>query len=224
MLSALLHLIPLAAAAAMSTIPMMTMIVMLLSPRRTRIALPYVIGWTLGILITVSLATLGTELVPAGGHPSQHDDLLDYAETFLGVILILSAGYSLWRARGKSSDTLPKWMLAMESLSGWAAFGVGLLFNLRPKGILLAIAAGVVLRREQLSFGDTAVALVVYTLVAASTILVPVVITLVAPDRMHKPLTATRDWLQHHRVMVSAGILLTIGVLLIGDGIYRLIT
>ena len=51
-----------------------------------------------------------------------------------------------------------------------------------------------------------------------------VVITLVAPDRMHKPLTATRDWLQHHRVMVSAGILLTIGVLLIGDGIYRLIT
>lgn len=223
MSSALLHLLPLAAAASISEIPMLTMIVLLLSPNRARSALPYVLGWTLGIFITVALATLGANAtLPHPAHPHDHDRAVAYAEIALGVLVLLFAGWRLWRKRGAQSTRMPSWMHAIESMNGRSAFGVGLIFNARPKAILLAIAAGLILRGAHLSLGDTLVALGVYTLVAASTIVVPVAVTLVDPTRMQQPLANLQQWIERHRVLVSTVILVVVGMFLAIDGLVRL--
>ena len=61
--------------------------------------------------------------------------------------------------------------------------------------------------------------MVVFTLLAASTIAVPVLGHLAARDRMVAPLDRLRGWLSQHNAAVMAVLLLVIGAALIGKGI-----
>ncbi|HEY7102532.1 MAG TPA: GAP family protein [Mycobacteriales bacterium] len=67
--------------------------------------------------------------------------------------------------------------------------------------------------------GQVVVAMVIFTLVAASTVAVPVLGYLAARDRMAAPLDRLRAWLTQHNAAVMAVLLLVIGAALIGKGI-----
>lgn len=59
----------------------------------------------------------------------------------------------------------------------------------------------------------------VFTLIGASTVLVPVVGYLVAAARLRAPLDALRGWLAAENAVIMAVLLLVIGMSLIGKGI-----
>ena len=61
--------------------------------------------------------------------------------------------------------------------------------------------------------------LVIFTVIAASTVAVPVLAYLAAADRMAAPLESLRGWLVHENAVVMATLLLVIGVVMIGKGI-----
>src|SRR6476619_6897446 len=61
----LAQLIPLAIAAALSTVPITITIVVLLSDRRSAIALPFMSGWVIGTAAGLTLATLAAHALPA---------------------------------------------------------------------------------------------------------------------------------------------------------------
>ena len=63
------------------------------------------------------------------------------------------------------------------------------------------------------------VVLLVFTVIAAASVAVPVIAYLVASDRMAGPLERLRTWLVHNNATVMAVLLLVIGVVLIGKGI-----
>ncbi len=215
------QLLPIAVAAAVSSVPIMAMILMLLSPRRSESAMPFLLGWVLGIAATVTLCALGSRAIPTsrGDRP---DVALGIAEMIVGVAMLGVAVMSWRRARRQASLPMPRWLRTIGSLGGWSSFGVAVVLNLRPKGLLLALAAGLVLRGGALPLGDAVVAIVVYTGVAASTIAVPIVMTLMAPQRMEGRLIVVRDWMQSHHSAVSSTILVMIGALAIGNGLARM--
>ncbi|MFF0292210.1 GAP family protein [Kitasatospora sp. NPDC004614] len=62
-------------------------------------------------------------------------------------------------------------------------------------------------------------AVVVFTLIAASTVAVPVIGYLAARDRMAGPLERLRGWLEQNNVVVMSVVLLVIGAALLGRGI-----
>ncbi len=62
-------------------------------------------------------------------------------------------------------------------------------------------------------------AVAVFTVIAASTVAVPVVAHLLTSARMATPLETLRAWLVHNNSTVMAVLLLVIGVVLIGEGI-----
>ena len=215
------QLLPIAVAAAVSSVPITAMILVLLSPRRSESALPFLIGWVLGIAVVVSLCALGARTIPTSrGH--QPDVALAIAEMLVGVALILVAVVSWRRARRQASTAMPRWLRTIGSLGGWASFGVAFALNLRPKGVLLALAAGLVLRGADLSLTDAMLAIAVYTIVAASTLAVPIVMTLAAPQRMEGRLINVRDWMADHHAVVSSSVLVVIGVVAVGSGLARL--
>lgn len=215
------QLLPIAVAAAISSVPIMAMILVLLSPRRAQSAVPFLLGWVLGIAVTVSLCAVGTRVIPTsrGDRP---DVALGVAETIVGVAMLAVAVASWRRARRQASLPMPRWLRTIGSLGSWSAFGVAVLLNVRPKGLLLALAAGLVLRGAALPLGDAVIAICVYTAVAASTIAVPIVMTLVAPARMEGRLVDARDWMQRHHTAVSSTILIMVGFLAIGNGLARM--
>lgn len=61
--------------------------------------------------------------------------------------------------------------------------------------------------------------MVVFTLIAASTVAVPVIGYLTARSKMAGALDSLRDWLTQNNATVMAVLLLVIGVVLLGKGI-----
>jgi len=87
----------------------------------------------------------------------------------------------------------------------------------------MCIAAGVTLAGGGLGSADEVVAVAVFTVIAASTVLVPVVGYALARDRMRHPLDELKVWLQQNNVTVMAVLILVIGVALTGRGLGGLI-
>jgi hypothetical protein len=81
------------------------------------------------------------------------------------------------------------------------------------------LAAGVIVGTAGLAVGEAAVVILVFVLIAASTVAIPVIAYLVASKRMAGPLEALRGWLVHNNATVMAVLLLVIGVVVIGKGI-----
>ena len=61
--------------------------------------------------------------------------------------------------------------------------------------------------------------IVVFVVIAACSVAVPVIAYLVASKRMAAPLEALRGWLVQNNATVMAVLLLVIGVVLVGKGI-----
>jgi hypothetical protein len=94
--------------------------------------------------------------------------------------------------------------------------------NLRPKALLLAIAAALNVRAATLTAGETATLVVVYTAISASTVVGPIVFSIASPERAGSWLLASRSWIEQNTRTVTVLILLVIGVVIVGDGLTRL--
>lgn len=218
------HMLPIAVAVAVSSVPIVTMIFLLLSPNRSRAALPYLIGWVAGIAIVVSFCALLARAVPTARTERQPDTAVGIAEIVVGLALVGLAVFSWLRSRGRTAAaaSTPKWLRSAGKLGPWSWMGVGFILNLRPKGILLAVAAGLTVRADADSPEVAGAAIVVYTLVASSTVAVPIIATLISPTRMEPRLVAVHDWMSRNGAVLTSVILVVIGVVVIGMGIERL--
>lgn len=222
MLQAIGQLLPIALAVAISSVPIMATILILLSPKRGQSALPFLIGWVLGIATVVSVCTAFAQLIPASRSPRRPETVIGIAEMLVGAALVVIAVIAWRRARRNPSAAMPKWLDAVGSFGPWSSFGVAFALNLRPKGLLLAIAAGLALRADDLSLGESAVAIAIYTLIGCSTVAVPIIVTLVAPERMEPRLVSAKEWITRNNGTITALILVMIGVVIIGTGLGRL--
>ena len=208
-------ILPLALGVAISPIPIIAAILMLFSSRATGTGLGMLVGWILGIVTVTTIFTAVSGSLEAGGEPSS---ATSWTKVVLGGLL-LSVGVRNWRGRGGVHET-PKWMAAIDSFSPAKALGLGfLLAAVNPKNLLLGIAAGVAIGGAGISVGQEAVAIAIFTVIAASTVAVPVVAYLFAADKMRGPLDRLKAWLQQNNATVMAVLILVIGVVLIGKGI-----
>jgi hypothetical protein len=66
---------------------------------------------------------------------------------------------------------------------------------------------------------ETVTTVILFTLVAAATVVIPVVGYLVAGDRLDGPLDTAKTWLMDNNSTVMAVLLLVFGAVLVGDAI-----
>jgi threonine/homoserine/homoserine lactone efflux protein len=139
----------------------------------------------------------------------------------LGILLVLAAVRSFrGRPQQGQEPTLPKRMAAVDSMTLGRALVLGCALSaLNPKNLGMCLAGGSTIGSASLSGGAVVVGVAVFTVLAASTVAVPVLARAVAADRMRAPLEQLRLWLLHENAVIMAVLLLVIGVQLIGDGI-----
>jgi threonine/homoserine/homoserine lactone efflux protein len=100
------------------------------------------------------------------------------------------------------------------------ALGLGFLLSaVNPKNLLMAAGAGVDIGNAALTVGETIGVIAIYALIAASTVLIPVVGYLLAAEKLRGPLDSLRVWLARENAVIMAVLLLVIGATLIGKGI-----
>jgi len=213
-------LLPLAIGIAISPIPIIATILMLLSKQAGKTSTAFLIGWVAGIVVVtvVVLLLVGEAGDSDGGKPSTLSSVL---KLVFGAALVLLA-LEQWRSRPKAGETgeMPKWMGAIESFTFGKALGLGfLLSGANPKNLLMCLGAGTTIGAAHLSTGEDIVVVAIFTVLAASTVAVPVIGFLVARNRMEAPLTDLRGWLTQNNAAVVGVLLLVIGADLIGKGI-----
>ncbi|MBT0995551.1 GAP family protein [Cellulomonas sp. DKR-3] len=215
-------LLPLAVGVAISPIPIIAAILMLLSPRASSTSLGFLTGWIAGILVVATVFTLLSSALPS-------DDAgpatwVGVVKIVLGAALLLMA-YRQWKSRpapGEPAAT-PKWMGAIDSFTFGKALGLGaLLSGVNPKNLLLGASAGLTIGAGELSAAQTAVCIVVFTVVAGASVIVPVVGYLAARERMAAPLDRMRSFLLEHNAAIMTVLLGVIGTVVLGGGISAL--
>ncbi|MGO4593033.1 GAP family protein [Leifsonia sp. 2TAF2] len=212
-------ILPLAIGIAISPIPIIAAILMLLSPKARGTSVGFLIGWVLGIVVAVVVFTLLSSIIPQDSGGSK--PIAGVIKILLGLGLLFLA-FRQWRGRPAAGvePAMPKWMSAIDTMTAARGLVLGFLLSaLNPKNLLMGIAAGVAVGSGGLTVGESAVVIVVYTIIASITVAGPVIAYLVASTRMVGPLESLRGWLLHNNATVMAVLLLVIGVVVIGKGI-----
>lgn len=210
-----------ALAGAMSTVPVSITIMILLSPDPRRGALPFLIGSVAGSVVVVGLSAVGLHLLP-GRPPLRQDELLAWIGLLVGVLLIGYAVYLFAQKSQTDSAMLGKLRTRFHSARPWEFVVLGLGLNLRPKAILLAVAAGAVISVREPPLLQGALLVLAYAVVTQSAVVTPIAVWLHSPERADVPLTAIYTWMQRNGRMIAAVATMTIGVFIVGYTLLQL--
>jgi hypothetical protein len=254
------HILPLALGVALSSVPIVVMVLILLSPRGRWSSLTYLIGAVIGLAGLTTLFTAVATLLPPA--PSEaKSPLIATIELAIGVGLLVIAGVR-WRGarrrhheetlrQGAAGDdtatgtgaataapaagavgvpgaphTTPKlqsgaakWMAKVTTLGPIPSLGVGFVLMLRPKNLLLTIAAGVAIGAGGATFSEVVVGIALFVVLGISTLAAPIIFAVVDPARMRRPLEETRVWIESNSATVTTVVVLVLGTVIIGSGL-----
>lgn len=204
---------------AISPIPIIAAILMLLSPKAKGASLGFLFGWLVGIIAAIVIFTLLSSVLPQPADGAS--TVVGVIKIVLGALLLLLAVKQRRSRPGEGEHAaLPKWMAAIDTMTPAKALVLGfVLAAVNPKNLLLAASAGVVVGGASLTLGQTIAVITVFTVIAASTVLGPVIAYLAASAKMAEPLERLRDWLVDNNAAIMAVLLLVIGVSVVGKGI-----
>jgi threonine/homoserine/homoserine lactone efflux protein len=214
------EMLPFAVGVAISPMPIVAVVLMLVTAKGRVNGPAFLCGWLGGIGAVGALLLL----VASGGDASENGapaTWVDCLKLALGVLILLVA-LRQWGRRPHERDepAAPKWMTALEDFTPIKAAGAGtLLAAVNPKNLLLIVAGAAAIAQTGISAGEQAVALVVFVLIASVGVGAPVVLYFALGDRSRATLERLKTWMARNNAVIMAVLLLVIGVKLIGDAI-----
>ena len=216
-------LLPLAVVVAISPVPIVAVILILLAPKARGTSAGFLAGWLVGIAgVTTAVLLLADDADPGSSRSSA---LGAWVELALGVLLLPLAARQ-WRSRPKPGEVpaVPRWLAAADRFTAGRAGGLGLVLSAaNPKALLVCIAAGATIAAGDVGGAQAALSVVGFTVVAASSVAVPVLACAVGGGRMTAALESLRRWLTVRGAVVTAMLLAAIGLLLIAQGLAGLV-
>jgi threonine/homoserine/homoserine lactone efflux protein len=205
---------------AISPLPIVAVVLMLVSARGRANGPAFVVGWGVGLgaVGAIVLAVAGQVGPTSQGEPATWVDVLLLV---LGLLLV-AVSVRQWRGRPHEGDepVTPKWMGALDGFTPAKATVAGLVLSaLNPKNLLLAVAGAATIAQVGISTGDQIGAYAVFVAIASLGVATPVVIYFALGERSRPILDSLKGWMARNNAVVMAVLLLIIGVKLIGDAI-----
>jgi threonine/homoserine/homoserine lactone efflux protein len=212
--------LPSAVGVAISPLPIVAVVLMLVTPRGRLNGPAFVLGWWIGLAIVGAIV-----LSVAGGVGATDENgpatWVDVLKLVLGLLLLAIAAKQ-WRSRpheGGEAPT-PKWMGALDSFTPVKAGGAGVVLSaLNPKNLLLAVAGAAAIAQTGISTGEQIASYVIFVAVASIGVAAPVVVYFTLGDRSGPLLDSLKSWMARNNSVIMSVLLLVIGVKLIGDAI-----
>ena len=218
------QILPLAVGVALSPIPIIAVVLMLVTERARFNGPAFVAGWVIGLAIvgTIVLAIAGGAGANDEGEPATWVSVL---KLILGALLLLLA-IRQWRGRPREGEDAPapKWMQKLDTFTPTKSLGMGVVLSaLNPKNLLLAVAAAAAIAQTGVSTGEQVIAYAVFVVIATIGVGFPVVLYFVMGDRSRELLDGMKRWMGAHNAAIMTVLLLVIGAKLVGDGISGLV-
>jgi hypothetical protein len=209
------------AIAVCSPVSVVTIIVLLTMPSGRRRGIAFVLGWLLAIAIIAVVVVGLAHGQDFSSHKTTPSRAASVVEIIVGLIAALVAWRGLRRRGQRASNTgTPKWLDRLDRTHWVAATVVGA-FMLTYS---LTIAAAAEVLKAHVSTADDILAFAVFAIASMLTILAPVVVVIVAPERSDRWLTAWRSWLLGNSRVIGLIAVIVIGAALVVRGVHDLIT
>jgi hypothetical protein len=216
----ILNLVLIGLAVALDPLPLTAFLIVLPSQRGTVKGAAFTFGWLVSLGAVVTITVLATGDNPP--KPATAPTLASLAvKIVLGVVLVVIAVRHI-RARNKPKPPKkpPKWQEHVDSMSPW--FALALAPTLQPWVLIGAGAATVV--QAKLSSWESFLALFLYCVLASSTYLSMELYAVFRPSQSQALMSRFRTWISDHTDQVIIVGSLLIGLWLIGDSIYLIVS
>lgn len=214
------QLIPLALVVAMSPLTIIPAIVLVLQSARARATgLAFMAGWLIGLALTTAVFVQVPRLLDGLNRPAP--TWAAWVRIAVGIALV---AFGVWRWLTRHRVTKqPAWVNRLGRLTpaGAGAVGVGLIL-VNPKVLVVNAAAGLVIGTAGLGAPGATLAVAYYTVIAGSTVLLPILAYAVAGQRVDHQLERIKHWMERQHAVLMAGFLAVVGVLLVYTGIRAL--
>lgn len=213
--------LPQAMAIALSPVPMICTVLVLMSRRPVRAGVAFAAGWTGALAIAVGLVAWLTDTIAETNEDAARDGV-DVVQLVVGLLFaVLAIRY--WRKRPAPGTPPPRPAIVDRV----ATFGVpalvltgaiAALANL--KNLPLVVSAGSHLGGAGLGPGSAIAATAVFVIAASLTVLLPLLaVVLVGPAKSAHTLKDLETWLLANLNTITVVLLAVLSAVLIGDGL-----
>ncbi len=183
-------------------------------------ATAFIAGWLLAIGV---ISVLMVEVLQGQDFRSSHTSpsrAASATEVLIGCLLVVAAARAYRRPQHKpKSQEPPKWLAHVERSNPLLELIVGMV--MLSYGLTLAAAAETL--KADVGPLNAAIVGVVFAATSIITIVAPLIIVVIAPDRSTTVLTTWRDWMLAHSRSIALIALIVIGIALVARGIHDLV-
>jgi Sap, sulfolipid-1-addressing protein len=215
-----LSLLLIGLAITLDPLPLTAFLVVLPSQRGVRKGAGFVFGWlvSLGIVVTVTVLATGNNPPRPNTVPTLASLAVKIA---IGVVLVVIAVRHRRRmGQPKPQKKPPKWQASVDKMSPWFAMGLAPL--LQPWGLIAAGAATVT--AAKLSSWESYLALFGFCLLASASYLAMEIYAAVRPEQSQALLARIRKWIDSHTDQAIIWGSLIVGLWLIANSLYVILS
>jgi len=204
---------------AISPVAIIAAILLVASPGGRAKGGAFAAGWC-GALAVVGAIVVALEGALGIGAGEGSARLVAAIGLVLGVVLLVY-GILRWvrRPGPGDDDPTPAWMASLDTLTSPRAFGVGAVLGVvKPKNLVLTLAAGTAIAEQGLPAAASIAALAVYLIAASASVGTPLVVAVAMGDRATPLLAGWRTWMTAHNGAIMTVVLLAFGAILVWRG------
>lgn len=212
--------LPAAIGIAISPVPIVLVILMLVSVQARRNGPAFLVGWVLGVAVVSGTAFLVADGVDASTDAGASDGF-DVSQLLFGL-LFFALAVKQWRGRPRPGEEppTPKLFAAVDGMGAGKAFGVAFVACVvNPKNLPLAATAGASVAQMGATGGDALGALLLFVITASATVAAPVVVYFALGDRAPAILAEWKTWLMANNATVMMVLFVVLGAKLFGTGL-----
>ena len=219
MFEALTKSFPMAIGIALSAAPILAIIYLLMTKRAKINAPVFLLGWLAGIQVIATIIIFMPGVITPHGGISTHTGT---GKIILGIILLLLAIPS-HKKKLKQGDKVrvPKLFNSIDEFGVAKVFFIGFAFSaLSVKNVALSASGAAHIHTTSLvDYVETLTAVFFFSLIASSTIIIPIIIYFFNPIKMESVLMTWRNWLIKNHWDIIITMLVVSGIMLISIGV-----
>ena len=212
--------LPLGLGIALNPISIVVAILILGTVNTPRNGIAFAFGWISGLTVLLVLTSLLVQQ-RSMADPESTRTIVYVGKIAFGLIFILAAIWGLRRRpRDEEESGARRWTQLVNEGGVARSFGFGLfLSDFSLKNLALVAAAAGVIGQAGLDNRGVAIAVGIFVLICTIGILVPLLVRVFGNERGDRLLAVWREWLERNVAMLTAVVMVLLGVHLIVQGI-----
>jgi len=211
--------LPLALGIAAAPWAIITLMILLLTPRAVSNAYAFLMGWFIGLMLVGIVVINSPGLMNDSGEPSR---LMGWIRLGMGIVFLVTSLFIFKKIpKGKDQQTIPKWIEKVDSFGIFHASGLGFFHStLNLKNSSLVVVGAASIARQGLTSWQELVVFLLFCVIASVGVMMPHIIFLLFRKNTERIFGKIKIWILKNRVLVLLLILIVFG----GISLYKGIT